>query len=536
MRAPAARVRRIPHRRSRIVVALVAVCLAPAVGASGAEPWIITDTVVVTSPRELGDTIVFDGGVLRIVGVGEPGVSLAGNLMVLGTGRVELADSVVRVLSTYHGQYALAALGHGSIAVTGCDYRVPAGVQHAIFSAEDASVTVTDTTFGFAQLIAAGRSSFRATSLDGRFECIVQDDATMVLEGIPREVGRGELWVWPEFPSGSRARYSPPAPGYIQAWSFPPQGATGIVQRCEVRRCQVAFWPMLVRAGSELVLHDIAAENWVIVGLHMPNAATVADVVNGRRVEEGLLPLSDRTLRLERATVDTWNLYPEGEARVEIERCLLGEVLTMDAATAVLRDTIIDGTGGFFGANGTSVIEAQGCTFTCDVQVAREATMTLRRCSLRPYPQDPTGQWTRVGAYDSGRLLLDASEARTTPALGGQGLIAVTGIADPPPHPPGMGGRTTLHGWAALFALDPAVALGQWRLEAVPAQGPVQLLGSGDGNVDGGVLGTWADAEPSRPWELRTVLTDGLGRTLVGRHAVPALPPRVRQGVVPRGP
>ena len=50
----------------------------------------------------------------------------------------------------------------------------------------------------------------------------------MVLADIPRESGAGSIWVWVEFPAGSEAEYSPPMPGYIESWSFPPVGATGI--------------------------------------------------------------------------------------------------------------------------------------------------------------------------------------------------------------------------------------------------------------------------------------------------------------------
>ena len=529
MRRPRAPLRRPRLAGLDLVVALVLAWVGPA--AAPAETWLITDTVTITAPRELGDTVVADGGLLRIAGVGEPGVSLAGNLVAWGTGRIELVDAVFRVLSTYHGQYALAAFGHGVITIDGCDYRVPSGVQHAVFAAEDSTVTVTNTAFGFMQLLAAGRSTLTASSLDGRFECILQDAASMTLEDIPRQPEGGELWVWPEFPAGSTASYSPPLPGTVAAWSFPPEGSTGIAQRCEVRRCRVMLWPMLVRPGSDLLLHDIAPENWVIVGLHLPNSTVVSDLFNGRRVEQGQVALADRTLRLERATVDTWNLYPEKDARVEIDHCLLGEVLTQEAATTVLRDSVIDGSGGFFGANADGTVEAERCTFTCDVQAAQRATMALRRCALRPYPADPTGAWTRFGAYDSARLLLDSSDASTTVAAGGQGLIAVTGILDPPAHPPGLGGRAPLHGWAALFSLDPAVAAGSWRLEAVAASRPAALLGSGEGNVEGGVLGEWRDGDPAEAAELRIVLTDGLGRILTGRQSVPPTSPRVRHGL-----
>jgi hypothetical protein len=47
------------------------------------------------------------------------------------------------------------------------------------------------------------------------------------------------------------------------------------------------------------------------------------------------------------------------------------------------------------------------------------------------------------------------------------------------------------------------------------------LLASGAGNVEEDVLGTWEGADPSHDYQLRVVLTDGWGRTLVGRGRVP---------------
>ena len=63
-----------------------------------------------------------------------------------------------------------------------------------------------------------------------------------------------------------------------------------------------------------------------------------------------------------------------------------------------------------------------------------------------PYPIDPPGAGTRFGAYDRGRLLADQTPVSTTPALGGEGLIAVSYLFDPPPHPPAPGVAVELHG------------------------------------------------------------------------------------------
>ena len=42
----------------------------------------------------------------------------------------------------------------------------------------------------------------------------------------------------------------------------------------------------------------------------------------------GALDLGDRVLRLVNASIDTWNLYPQGDAVVEVTDSLLGEILS----------------------------------------------------------------------------------------------------------------------------------------------------------------------------------------------------------------
>jgi hypothetical protein len=484
--------------------------------------------VVVSAPLEARHVIVVSGGSLTVTGVPEPGFRLAGHLWVVGTGRVSIRNSVVRIMSTYHGQYAVAAIEDGRISVSGCDYRVPSGVQHAIVAMGSARVELEDTDFGFQQLLAAGDATLTAERLDGEFEVIVQDRASMALVDIPRRAGHGELWVWPEFPAGSSAVYTPPLPGPIAQWSFPPPGATGIEQRIAMVNCRARLWPMLVRAGADLTLRDIPPENWVVVGLHMPNSGTVSRLRNGETVESGTVALPDRTVRLERTTVDTWNLYPQGTAAVEVEDCFIGELLGMESSRVSMRRTIVDGTGGYFGSNADATIEADACVFTCTVQAVERSTMILRRSTILPYTVDPTGAWTVLGVHDQARMLLDASAVATQVALGGQGLLAVTGFVGLPDRPPGLGPPVELRGWAAQYSLDPKVGSGLWRVEAVGSNGTRTVVGLGSGNVEGGALGAWQGGDPFSDYELKIVLTDATGRTLEGRAPVLGADRRIR--------
>ena len=510
---------------SRLWRFLLAVAIGSLAGpATAAEPWYITGREVVREPMEVGEVVVLDGGELLVEDVGEPGFRLNGNLWALGSGRIVLRRSVIVFQSAYHGQYSLAALAGGTVEVDSCDYRVPNRVQHGIIAFVDGEVTLHDTAFGFVQLVAGDGGRITAERLGGEFEVIVMEPSSLVLRDIPRPGSDGRLWVWPTFPPGSEAVYTPPLPGFVDRWEFPPAGAAGIRQTVLMERCEASLWPLLVEDGARLTLRDIPEENWVVVGMILPSSLTIRGLVNGGPPVDRVLDLPDRSIALENASVDTWNLYPSDRALVRVEDSVVGEILVLDDASLVMERSTVDGSGGWFGATSGGYARVYDSTFTCDVQTSGDSTLELHRCTVLPYPQDPDGVFTRIGAWGRSRILLDGTGVASNPALGDSGVLAVTWLADPPPHPPAPGDSVTLHGVAAVYSADPEVAGGSWRLEALPrwTRTPV-TLGSGTGVVDpAGDLGTWSDADPYRDHELRIVLTDGLGRVLSGSVTVPA--------------
>lgn len=515
--------------RGFLLAILVLGSMAIGVGIVAAEddPWIISEPVVLTEPADLGHVIVLPGGSLTVRDLAEPGLRMSGHIWVLGDGWVRLENSVVQFMSVYHGQYSLVGIDDARIEVIGCDYRVPNGVQHALMVAGGARMLVEDTDFGDVQLLSAHDASLEARRLTGNFEVLVQDDSTMVLEDIPRIPDEGKIWVWVEFPAGSEAEYTPPMPGMVDHWSFPPPGSTGISQTATVDRCEALLWPMLVREDSSVVLRDVPEDNWIVVGFHMPMDSEVKGLFNDRFYTDHTLELEDRDFRLVNASVDTWNLYPQADAHVTVRDSHLGEILSMENSRVWMERTTIDGTGGFFGARDTSRIVATDCYFTCTIEATQESTIELRSSIVEPYPLDPTGAWTRFGAYDDGRLFADQTPVVTTPALDGRGLIAVSYLHEPPQAPPAE--SVTLVGAVAQFSLDPDVVTGHWRLEASGRDGGTPVwIGGGSEYVEDDVLGTWSAADPALDYRLQTTLTDGLGRTLVGNLVVPGSNPRVR--------
>ncbi len=490
-----------------------------AIPAFALEPWIITTDIVVNEAMEVGDVIIAGGGSLKVVDVPEPGFRVAGNVWAISDGQVFLRNSVIEFLSTYNGQYTLVGIDQARIEITGCTYRVPSAVLHGVVIGGEGQLIVEDTDFDPVQLVSSENAHLTARRLNGNFEVLVQHDSDMVLEDIPRDAGKGIIWVWVEFPVGSEAEYSPPMPGFIDSWTFPPQDSAGIDQTVTVSRCETLLWAMLVREKCRLTLRDINEDNWVVVGFFMPFSTRLSGLRNNTFYDDTTLDLSDREIRLVNTSIDTWNLYPEEQASIVVSDSLLGEVLSFDTSSVRIERTTIDGTGGYFGARDNSHIRAFDSVFTCTIEAAQDTTIELHNCSAEPYPLDATGEFTRFGAYDRARLLADMTPVYTTPALGDQGIIAVTAFADPPALPPA--GSTMLQGSAAIFSLDEAPTLKSWQIEVIPSLGGLpEFIAEGVTNVEEDEFGVWSNANPNYDHLLRIILTDSLGRTFEGVHRV----------------
>jgi hypothetical protein len=525
--------RRLPMRdvRAGCWIVVLAALASPLSAAAVEDPWVISTPVVITEPTEVGQIILVGNGSLTVADLPEPGLQVSGHIWAVGDSTVRFERSVIQFMSIFHGQYSLVGAEDSRIEVIDCDYRVPSGVQHALFAVERAEMVVTDTDFGDVQLISGHDSSFTAERLTGNFEVIVQDDSTMSLADIPRLPDEGSIWVWVEFPAGAEAEYTPPMPGPVESWSFPPPDATGIDQRVSVERCQTLLWPMLVREDSHVVLRDIPEDHWVVVGFHMPSGAVVKQLFNDTFYDDVTLDLPDRVFRVVNGSVDTWNFYPQADAHVTFLDSVVGEILSLESSRVFMERTTVDGTGGFLGARDDSRITARDCRFTCTIEASQRATIVLHGSTAEPYPADPTGQWTRFGAYDEARIFADQTPVLTTPALGDRGLIALSYVHEPPDAPPGAGESETLFGSIAQFSLDPDIASGRWLLEASGRDGgPPARIAAGEDNIEDGLLGTWNGANPAVDHRLRSVLTDGLGRTLVGTIVIPGTGPRVRGG------
>jgi hypothetical protein len=249
----------------------------------------------------------------------------------------------------------------------------------------------------------------------------------------------------------------------------------------------------------------------------------VKGLVNGTTVSNGALELGDRAVKLENVSIDTWNLYPQEQARITVLDSVVGEILSMGHSKVWVYDSTVDGTGGFLGARDSSQIVAGSCTFTCTIEASQDSLIALHGCLALPQPHDPTGEHTRFGAFDEAVVFADQTPFLSTPALGGSGAIVITYIEDPPALPPPLGDPVSIIGTVGVFSLGGDPRLERWTLDVVPRSGIHQrTLASGLSNVEGGSIAVWEGADQRIDHQLRWRVVDNRGRVFIGRHWVRA--------------
>jgi len=169
---------------------------------------------------------------------------------------------------------------------------------------------------------------------------------------------------------------------------------------------------------------------------------------------------------------------------------------------------------------------------TATVEASQQSLLALRSSRVLPYPADPTGAFTRFGAYDDGRLLADHTEVRTTPTAAGRGVVAAVWV-EPERWPPEPGQPLALRGTIGMWGGVDAPGLERWTLEAVDGLGRRTPLAAGGAPVEEQTLATWPGAASSPRPRLVVHLVDRVGRELRAERVLDPQPPP-RDGPGPR--
>jgi len=404
-----------------------ATCLLLAASLAPAQDWVIQDrTLSITRPTTHAGTIaILAGGVLDI----GADFTQAGLVAVFGGGLLRVHDCRFRFSSTYNGQYAIIAVETGRFEIARVQYSA-GGWQSGLIAADDASADIRDSSFllepsGVVQPAMYGRGTITMEDCLGLFEVILMDQGRFAASRIPpaaEDPPLTLLWVWPVFGQGDQAVLTYPPPG-VQDFSFPgPEDHTGFAYA--LASVNIPFWPMLVRPGCDVTVQDNAADRGLIVGLMLYESA-VLSLTNGACPADFTVPLADRSFRVLRSTIRTWNLYPYDGVTLVVEDSVIGELLGQGNSVSWVLNSTIDGSGGFLGAAGTAHVTLVDSAVTTMVQSVENGSLDFIRSRLLPHPSGVPSYLTMAG---EGRAWLMDTEAPQLLVLNGDHCLPLTSI------------------------------------------------------------------------------------------------------------
>lgn len=187
-----------------------------------------------------------------------------------------------------------------------------------------------------------------------------------------------------EFVMSEKAKLTVDSCDFVLVWLSPteqtlklPKGAEidhwVLASQVTILKSRNVMWGLLSEPGSKVVIEE--GELTAVGVLFDGGEHAITDLKK--------LGLTDRTLDTEKAYVKTWNFYPAGTTKLSITGCTVGEVIAFGEARVTFQDSTCDGTGGYFRAEGKSVVRAEKCTFTCAVVATDDAALTLEGCVVK---------------------------------------------------------------------------------------------------------------------------------------------------------
>ena len=455
-------------------------------------PLIIGDvpgeTLRITGPWSYGgDIYVVGDGVLE---VRRATFALGGNLWVMDSGTVRMESSRVEILQAYPYQWAWVVMGKGSLVLKG-DTTAFSGhsamfwVGDSAFYAESSVVNLDWTTMGVA---GRGGVNLHQVRLAGEF--VVQHETNVRFSRVDT------VLIWFHLPRGGTLQVTfPPGDtlyGFVLDSTL--SGISGVSYRVQVDTCRGVWWGLM---PEESTFVELTQSRMRTVGLWWTDStlSQVSGLVNAQMYTDQWLPLTDRTFHLVNTYVETWSLYPMQRAHVQVHNSILGEVLPQQQATVELTNSMVDGTGGYLGATGASLLFAYQASVLSTVR-SEDSAVLVYAYSATP---GPIGE---IYAMDRSVLAVVQVPGVFPPAYDTSVVVGVR-IDGPDRAPAGQpvaftGGAWVDHGPFAQMSLD---HYDLW-IQRVGDTGWTVVDTGVAQEVRGGVLGIWnpGTAPPAAYW------------------------------------
>ena len=185
--------------------------------------------------------------------------------------------------------------------------------------------------------------------LPGEFLCFGENDL----------VFKNNDWLlfWLVLADSSVIDITLPDDPLLIGWQFDETqpGVDGIAYSVTIDSCTNVNWGLISQSGSNATFHNT---NFRVSGLMFndPDSIVVHNITNGSHYSDVIIDVPDRILHLIDTDVQTWNFYPFRNAKVTVQNCIFGEMITADSADAFIDNSVCDGSGGHLEASGSSTI------------------------------------------------------------------------------------------------------------------------------------------------------------------------------------
>ncbi len=395
------------------------------------------EIVTITGTYILESHIVIENqGRLELI---DATVTLQGDIVIEDDGALTVSNTELTFSQLYAHEFGLLAWDRADMVI---ENSIISGqgaiIKGALAGEASARLEAADFTDGMTVSLMES-SSLSLSEMSGFIEAIVSDEAALDAADSQAVL----LLIWLAMPEGATGTFSLPPWGPVGSLAFPGDfpGVTGIGYTVSIVDMEMVIFSLLSLAGSDVTISDSFI---LAVGLLFTEGDShgLVGLQYYSEYSDFTLALGDRGLRLVDTVLWTWNVYAAGSSVMTVLDSTVGEIFSMENATAIVQSSTCDGNGGYVSAQGYSTLIVIDSVIIPKVITMGFSATTLAESELNGEifvsevsalaVVNPVGSYVAT-PLDAGVLIEGAIDPPPEPYVGG--TLSITGTADIRPGP-----------------------------------------------------------------------------------------------------
>lgn len=316
------------------------------------------DTLVVTSNQTItgthiqnGPIFIADNATLTIINAN---VTVIGDIYLFGQNAQLIIDSsTIYSPQQYFYQRTLGVTQNGKVHIHNSTLDF-SGLSHNLFATDSADIEFINVIKnGWATNGFWGNAKFYMDNCNQAGEYIITGNINLKFRNTKT------ILLWHQFPDTAVINFSFPQPDTVLSYLFNNSipGIDGIEYNVEVDTCYDVMWALMPTTGSDATISNSTLRA-IGVWFEGNDTLDVNGLVNNSTYSNFTAPLSDRNLQLNNTSLQTWSLYPMNGVHLNITGCILGEIGACGHSSVNAQNIFVDGSGGYFWSNDTTLTVA----------------------------------------------------------------------------------------------------------------------------------------------------------------------------------